>query len=1530
MDVRKLSDKTTGSDDDNGSAGDGDSDSSDSQSFTINPPKAPKTSEKKRADYAAFQSWIHDNRVQRPNQPEPITPRGPKRQSASLLHQGRRIINNPREYQMEIFERAKKKNIIAVLPTGSGKTLIAAMLLRHCLEKEIADRHAGNPKRTAFFLVEKVALVNQQHAVLECNLDYPIARLCGAMLDPSWHQDDWQRQWDDHMVVVCTAAILQSCLAKSFIRIDQVNLLVFDEAHHAKGNHPYARIIKDFYVSERDLTRRPRIFGMTASPVDAQTDISTAAIRLEGLLHSEIATIPDDAFSYKDVQNDINDHVLMFDYLPEPFTTPLHLKIQNLVRRNRLFSGALTFSHASSAVLGPWCVDRFWQLLLTEEMISRLAAKTRLDFDLALFGQTESAAVDQLRQVIRGHSFSEVSRSKDHLSSKVIALLDLLQDRFRNPTSDKCIIFADQRNTAILLADLLRQSGVVVNNLQAAPLVGGQADAGPFSMSYPDQVDTILRFKRGHHNCLVATSVAEEGLDIPDCNLVVRFDRVTSVIQYVQSRGRARQQNSEYVCMIERGKWSHIKSRKQAAEDYLYIRRFCNSLPEDRKIQGWDPDATAVHLDRHREVHVIPSTGATLNWSSSLELVSNFVSSLQAHDEVLSPSYLVLQIGRQYICEVQLPSKSPVQAASGTPQKSKAEARCSAAFALCMELVQKKYVDHHLRPVFAKTLPAMRNARLAISSRKRAEYTMRTKPQIWSRLGPVSSSLFATFLTLESPEAVGRSTRPLVLLTRERLPDLPGIPLFFGNERASTARPVAVPGPLPVTADDLECVRVFTLRIFKDIFSKEYDAGVEDLPYFLVPSSVHHHDLSFSGATDPSSCIDWGHLRSTRDLEYLSWDETSPPSFFRDKFVIDPFRGNRKLYLRGVREDMKPTDQVPDGVPDPGYRMWKDVEHNIKEYSVSLWASRRKDRVWRDNQPVIEAEVVSMRRNFLGEFEEEEEPANTCYVILEPLHVSTVPADVAAMALLFPAIMHRIEDNLIALDACKMLKLEIRPDLALEAMTKDSDNSEDHDQEKINFQAGMGKNYERLEFLGDCFLKMATTIALFTQIPENNEFEYHVERMLLISNQNLLNVALKKNLQEFVRSQQFNRRSWYPEGLRLKRGKAARARAVHSLADKSIADVCEALIGASYLTYTEEEEKEEEEEDFDMAVRAVTAVVRNKNHKMSSYKDYYARFRVPDWQTAAGTPDQLRVVREIKEQMGYEFKSPALLRCAFKHPSYPRQYENVPNYQRLEFLGDALLDMVCVDFLFKKFPHADPQWLTEHKMAMVANEFLACLCVHLGFHHRILHLSPGMSSQIKEYVGDLHLVRREAEHNAASPDEVKPSYWIHVDQPGPKFLSDVVEAYIGALFVDSQYDFGQVRRFFEQHVRPFFTDMALYDSFASRHPVTTLTHKMREELGCRDWRLLVSEVPPAVDEAGAASMTDTTVVCGFMVHGRVCVHETAVSGRHAKIATAKTALKKLEETGWREAFRKAFGCDCDGMGGRGGDELPFQLTGQTG
>lgn len=170
------------------------------------------------------------------------------------------------------------------------------------------------------------------------------------------------------------------------------------------------------------------------------------------------------------------------------------------------------------------------------------------------------------------------------------------------------------------------------------------------------------------------------------------------------------------------------------------------------------------------------------------------------------------------------------------------------------------------------------------------------------------------------------------------------------------------------------------------------------------------------------------------------------------------------------------------------------------------------------------------------------------------------------------------------------------------------------------------------------------------------------------------------------------RRTWYPQGIKLLAGrghnKTGEETARHPLGDKTIADVCEALIGASLLSH----------DSMDMAVKAVTALVSNPNHDVTRWDDYYSLYSLPRYQTSQPTASQLNLAMQVERVDKYRFKYPKLLRSAFIHPSYPFAEERIPCYQRLEFLGDALLDTASISYLFHRYPDRDPQWLTEHKV----------------------------------------------------------------------------------------------------------------------------------------------------------------------------------------------------------------------------------------
>ena len=178
----------------------------DKEEEVISLPKIQKITERKRRRIAAVDEWLQ-KRDEKLIKEAKFRPEDETQSARWLVNQmeNRQIISTPREYQLELFEKAKEKNLIAVLDTGSGKTLIAVLLLRHVFAQELEDRALGKPKRISFFLVDSVQLVFQQHAVLKANLDQPMNMFCGDMGVDLWKKETWDKHFSENMVIVCTA-----------------------------------------------------------------------------------------------------------------------------------------------------------------------------------------------------------------------------------------------------------------------------------------------------------------------------------------------------------------------------------------------------------------------------------------------------------------------------------------------------------------------------------------------------------------------------------------------------------------------------------------------------------------------------------------------------------------------------------------------------------------------------------------------------------------------------------------------------------------------------------------------------------------------------------------------------------------------------------------------------------------------------------------------------------------------------------------------------------------------------------------------------------------------------------------------------------------------------------------------------------------------------------------------------------------------------------------------------------------------------
>lgn len=402
-------------------------------------------------------------------------------------------------------------------------------------------------------------------------------------------------------------------------------------------------------------------------------------------------------------------------------------------------------------------------------------------------------------------------------------------------------------------------------------------------------------------------------------------------------------------------------------------------------------------------------------------------------------------------------------------------------------------------------------------------------------------------------------------------------------------------------------------------------------PYRAPANHVGFYQKSQGPGANPEPAVDWRLLDEVFENDEYKWTSQTPPSSLVDKFLIDRWDGGRRFYSVAIDANLKALDPIPEDTAK-GPR----GADNIIEYSVSLFKKSRERVTWNPDQPVMEAYKFLTRRNLLATPESKEVTLRTrAFLCPEPLRISAVPPAVAASCFVWPAVIHRFESYLIAQEACSRVGVVCQPDVALAAVTKDADNSGEHEnQERINFQKGMGDNYERLEFIGDTFLKTATTISTFIQNPNDNEAEFHTKRMLLLCNDNLFKVAMKLELYEYIRSQAFSRRLWYPEGIKLLEGKGVNKKEEdsvikHSLGDKTIADVSEAMIGAAFVSHDKPGQIWREEQ-WGHAVRAVTKLVGSGSHAMNSWNDYRLAYDKPTYQTADVTASQRDLAAKVE------------------------------------------------------------------------------------------------------------------------------------------------------------------------------------------------------------------------------------------------------------------------------------------------------------
>jgi len=409
---------------------------------------------------------------------------------------------SPYPHQVEAFCRASEDNTIVILPTGTGKTLIAAMLIDLF---SAADAFM-------FFVVNTVALVDQQTNYLRVVCRSP-----------------WSTVHPSHVgihagVTVGTAAALLG-LAQS-LPMERLTLVVFDEVHHATGDHPYVQVLRWL----RETCSSPRILGLTATWLHGELrDLEAKRHSLETVVG---ATIFHPVVSMKS-QATFN-KVTYFEESPDlNFAKQMAMAITQQTQTLNFELACAFKREAQKAAHVETNLGVAGLSVLPHALCDIVGAQLQAKADNSLDECMREAVSQALQQMPRARSLLDADGPPTVVgaaSAKAMKLLNLLTGR-----QGLTLVFVEQVCCVFPLAAMLAR------HLQELVLhVSGRA-----TMSRDMREDHLHQFRHGTCRVLVATAALEEGLDVPDCDCVVRFDIFRTVKSHVQGSGRARKAGSE-------------------------------------------------------------------------------------------------------------------------------------------------------------------------------------------------------------------------------------------------------------------------------------------------------------------------------------------------------------------------------------------------------------------------------------------------------------------------------------------------------------------------------------------------------------------------------------------------------------------------------------------------------------------------------------------------------------------------------------------------------------------------------------------------------------------------------------------------------------------------------------------------------------------------------------------------------------------------------------------------------------------------
>lgn len=437
-------------------------------------------------------------------------------------------VNNfeKRDYQLDIAQAAVSANTLVVIPTGLGKTFIAAMVL--------LNFHRWFPTGKLIFVAHTKPLVTQQMQSVIKTTQVPKDEF--VEITGSVSPDSRRHLWQNGRIFFATPDCITNDITNGICPVSKIVLVVVDEAHKAHGDHSYCQLIKEIAA----VTGFFRVMALTATPGKTYDDIQQVIYNL--MIEQIECRSESDCEQYshmRETEKIVVPDAPEVEQLSYRLNAILEVYLEDLYRQNMI-------AHTNPSRTTKGMLVKLLKTPLSETTRNNVEQAMKLIvlreklvwYGIRVFKRELS---DHLHNAVRdAHSqkLVDLLDTANHIppnDPKLDKLYELVKEFIESSTDSKVIVFCSYRTVVEDIVERLNNPPSVV---KCVSFIGQSSSKTSKGCNQREQLRRVEGFKKGSYNVFVSTSIGEEGLDIGEVDLIICYDVPKSPIRLIQRTGR--------------------------------------------------------------------------------------------------------------------------------------------------------------------------------------------------------------------------------------------------------------------------------------------------------------------------------------------------------------------------------------------------------------------------------------------------------------------------------------------------------------------------------------------------------------------------------------------------------------------------------------------------------------------------------------------------------------------------------------------------------------------------------------------------------------------------------------------------------------------------------------------------------------------------------------------------------------------------------------------------------------------------------